>query len=151
MKIVFFTTKLNLVSGGGSNINIDFKARLMHQKGHDVTLITTSKNNNNIEGCKYKVIEENIGSSNYFNVRKKTAELLQKHEKEADVYHIDGHYFLFGGGLYKQQGGKVPVVTHFDNYMLPMNLTKSGQDKLYFHNNLLQKQYFLLQIALVVK
>ncbi len=130
MKIVFITTKLNLVNGGGSNINIDFKARLMQQRGHDVKMITTSRPVAGIENCKYKVIQEDIGSSNYFNVRKQTAKLLWKYEKDANVFHLDGHYFLFGGGLYKKQGGKTPITAHFDNYLLSMGMTRAGQDTL---------------------
>lgn len=123
MKIIFLTTKLNLVTGGGSNTNLDFKARILADAGHDVSVITVYPKGNNVSDTPYKVIEKDIGAISPKNVRLKTAELLKEYEKDTDLFHVDGHMFVWGAGLYKEQGGETRVIAHFDNYLLTMGVS----------------------------
>ena len=38
---------------------------------------------------------------------------MRKYEKDADVFHVDGQ-FLYGAGLYRRLGGRVPVQAYFN-------------------------------------
>ncbi|MBU1019242.1 MAG: glycosyltransferase family 4 protein [Patescibacteria group bacterium] len=128
MKIKFITTKLNLVDGGGSNANVHMKAKVLCEKGHEVAVVTMFSQKNQIkESTPYKLIQENLKSGKHSVVRKKTRDILKKYEDSTDVYHVDGHMFVWGAGLYKKEGGKVPIIAHFDNYLLTMGVTQIGK------------------------
>jgi len=116
MKILFLTTKLDFVSGGGSTIDRHNKALSLMPFGCEVKIITVfSKANKLKEKMPYQIFQENISYGNFFQFHRSIKSILEKYEQEADVYYIDGHIFSFGAGQYKKQSAR-PVIGHFDNY-----------------------------------
>lgn len=111
MRILFFTTKLNFETGGGSVSDSDIKVRAMKLYGHDVRAVTLFPGiNRGVEHAQYPVIEERIGTSGQLAIQWGAYKMLKKYEATADVFHVDGSVFLYGAGLYRMFGGKTPVV-----------------------------------------
>ena len=115
MKIFFITTKLNFRNAGGSIEEFDLMIRTLAKWGNEVTAVTTFSNANYIsELLPYPLIEENFKSSGQLGIQYEIYKLLKKYESKADVFHVDGHIFLFGAGLYRKFGGKTPVSAFFN-------------------------------------
>jgi len=57
----------------------------------------------------YKVIEEQIKSGKQLDILFGLLRILRKYSSKADAFHVDG-FMLYGGGLYRRLGGKVPVL-----------------------------------------
>lgn len=116
MRIIFLTTKLDFIGGGGSTIDRHVKALSLMSFGCEVKFITIfSKENKFREKSPYQVYEEDVPYINFFQFHRSIKEILVRYEKQADVYYIDGHIFLFGASRYRKQSAKF-VVGHFDNY-----------------------------------
>ena len=47
-------------------------------------------------------------------IERRAIGVLKKYESQADVFHLDGHLFLFGAGAYRRWGGKIPVSAFFN-------------------------------------
>ncbi len=115
MRIVFITSKLNFKLGGGSTGEIDILARTLQSFGNTVTIVTAFSNLNCfLEPVPYKVIEENLNVARQLSIQTKVYSLLEKYAKEADIFHVDGHIFLYGAGLYRLLCGEVPVVALYN-------------------------------------
>lgn len=117
MRVIFLTTKLDFVGGGGSTIDRHVKALSLMALGCEVKFITVfSAGNRFKEKPPYHVFQENISYRNFFQFHRSVKEILIKYESETDIYYVDGHIFLFGAGQYKKRSGGKPVIGHFDNY-----------------------------------
>ena len=115
MRIFFITTKLNFRNAGGSIEEFDLMIKTLTGMGNEVTAITVFSNANDIqEKLPYPLIEENFKSSGQLGIQYEIYKLLKKYESKADIFHVDGHIFLFGAGLYRKLGGKVPVSAFFN-------------------------------------
>lgn len=115
MRIFLVTSKLDLETGGGSNSDLDLKARAFIELGHDVTVVTAFSGSNKISFTPpYRLIEERIPSRGLVGIQWGALRLFRKYASEADVYYFDGHNFLYGAGLYRRLGGRVPVVSFFN-------------------------------------
>ncbi|MBI3114440.1 MAG: glycosyltransferase family 4 protein [Candidatus Harrisonbacteria bacterium] len=111
MRIIFFTTKLNFETGGYSTPELDLKLRTMKALGHDVRVITLFPGiNRGALPSAYPVIEERVGTSGQIAIQLGVRRILKKYERDADVFHVDGTVFLYGAGLYRFLGGKIPVL-----------------------------------------
>lgn len=115
MRIVFLTTKLNFTTSGGSPVELDLKVRDMMANGHMVKVITLfSSFNDDKLSLSYPVIEEGNTATSVWGIQSAAFKALRKYESEADLFHVDGHFFLYGAGLYRRFGGKVPVAAFFN-------------------------------------
>jgi len=117
MRITFIATKLNL-NKGGSNPDLDLKIKTLAGLGHVVKLVTVFSDLNKLPApppC--QIFEESIFPRTQFNIQKQIFSLLKKYESATDVFHIEGH-FLYGGGLYRLVGGKIPVVAFFNRELV---------------------------------
>lgn len=116
MKIILITSKLNFETAGGSVLDLHWKAKSLLDAGHDVTVVTAFSRANNIsQDLPYKVKKEDIAPKGaLISMQSGIYSLLKKYEKDADAFYIDGHMFLYGGGLYRLFGGSVPVVAFFN-------------------------------------
>ncbi|KKU07751.1 MAG: hypothetical protein UX10_C0006G0022 [Candidatus Magasanikbacteria bacterium GW2011_GWA2_45_39] len=115
MKIIGITTKLNFVTSGGSIGEIDLTYRTLQKLGHDLTVITAFSNANNMpEPLPYTVVEEQFTSSHLLGIMWQCYRLLKTYEAQADVFHLDGQVFLYGAGLYRRLGGRIPISTYFN-------------------------------------
>ncbi len=126
MRITFLMTKLNFVTGGGSQFERYIKARKLSELGCDIKFITAFSYKNKFSGpYPFKVFEENLYPSkmSFFKFHKAVSNILKKYESETDIYYVDGHAFLFGAGLYRKNKGKT-TVAHFEGYSFPTGLTK---------------------------
>ncbi len=118
MKIYFITSKLNFRTSGGSIEEIDYIIRTLIKLGNEVTVITAFSSSNDISlPLPYKVIEENVRSHGLLGMQKEVYFLLKKYSLEADIFHVDAHLFMYGAGIYKLLGGKVPIVAFFNQFL----------------------------------
>ncbi len=115
MKIYFFTTKLNFRTAGGSIEEFDLMMRTLQNMGHDVVCVTTFCDGNDMPTRPpYVVLEENIADRDLLGLARGIYCLFKKYEKDADIFHIDGHVFLYGAGAYRRIGGRIPVSAFFN-------------------------------------
>ena len=99
--------------------DIDLKARALQELGHDVTMVTTYSHRNDMPTTvPYPVISEQVTSPGQLGISYQVYRLLKKYESQADVFHIDGHIFLYAGGMYRRLGGKVPVAAFFNRELV---------------------------------
>ncbi|TSC56505.1 MAG: hypothetical protein Greene041679_516 [Parcubacteria group bacterium Greene0416_79] len=119
MRIVFLTSKLNFETSGGSVEELDLLMRTLQDLRNEVKTITAFSSNNRIPQPRpYGVIEDQITSMRLLGIQWQCYRILKKYEKGADLFHIDGHLFLYGAGLYRLLGGKVPVAAYFNYYLM---------------------------------
>lgn len=115
MKIFFITSKLNFRTAGGSIEEFDLMIRTLIRLGNDVTAVTTFSYANDIPNpLPYKLIEENITARGLFGIQAGIFKILKKYSNQADFFHVDGHNFLYGAGLYRLLGGRIPVSAFFN-------------------------------------
>lgn len=115
MRIFFITPKLNFETSGGSIEEFDFMMRFFQSRGDAVTAVTTYSDANRIpHALPYEVKEERISGKNTLAIQRGIYVLLKKYEREADIFHVDGHQFLYGAGTYRRLGGRVPVQAYFN-------------------------------------
>ena len=126
MKIFFITSKLNFVKAGGSIEEFDVMIRNLIGLGNDVTVVTFFSHSNDIpEQLPYRVIEEWSVSRRLWGIQRDIFRVLRKYERQADFFHVDGHLFLYGAGLYRRLGGRVPVSAFFNRELevFPENIS----------------------------
>lgn len=115
MRIVFITSKLNFETSGGSIEEFDFMMRFFQSRGNTVTAVTAYSDANRIpHALPYEVKEERISGRNTLAIQRGIYTLLKKYERDADIFHVDGHQFLYGAGAYRRLGGRVPVQAYFN-------------------------------------
>jgi glycosyltransferase involved in cell wall biosynthesis len=115
MKIYFITAKLDFVNSGGSIEEFDLTIRTLQKFGHQVTVVTTfSEANDLVEDLPYTIIEERIKARGLLGIQWGIYKILKKYQSKAEIFHLDGHNFLYGAGLYRRLGGKVPVSAFFN-------------------------------------
>lgn len=115
MKIVFITPKINFISAGGSVFDIDLKMKAFMEMGAEVHCVTPFSDDNDMPvKPPYSVEEDLIKNRGLLGIALGVYRILKKNEKETDFFHIDGHVFYYGAGLYKRLGGKVPIVAFFN-------------------------------------
>ncbi len=118
MRIIFVTSKLNFETSGGSIEEIDLMMRTLQGLGNEVVAVTAFSDNNVIpHKPPYAVIEERISTPHLLGIQWGIYKILRKYEANADIFHIDAHMMLYGAGLYRLLGGKVPVVGFFNFYL----------------------------------
>ena len=113
MRIFYITTKLNF-NQGGSNIENDLIMRTLQGMGNEVTMVTVFSRFNHIpEPLPYGHIKEELTTARQLGIQWGVFRLLRKYAKSADFFFVDGQTFLYGAGLYRTLGGKVPVFAYF--------------------------------------
>lgn len=125
MKICFVTSKLNFETAGGSVADLDLRARAFQELNNEVKVITVFSKANRYSRLPYDVIEENIKSKRLLGIQWGVFRILRTYSKEADIFYIDGHSFLYGAGLYRLLGGRVPVAACFNRELVcwPENIS----------------------------
>lgn len=120
MRIFFITPKLNFRNISGSIVEYDLMIRDLQKLGHEVTAVTALSECNDIPiSPPYKVIiEENIGSRRLLGIQRGIFKFLRKYSNQADFFYVDGQVFLYGAGLYRLLGGKVPVSAYFNRELV---------------------------------
>lgn len=115
MKIFLITSKLNFETAGGSVMDLHLKAKGLSNLGHKVMVVTAFSNANIInQELPYEVKEEYINSTGLLGIQYGVYHIIKKYEAYADVFYIDGHIFLYGAGIYRLFGGKVPITAFFN-------------------------------------
>lgn len=115
MRIFLITSKLNFKTAGGSVIDLHLKAQSLQELGHQVTVVTLFSSANQLTiPLTYPVRFEQVAGPSWLKIQQKCFQILRKYEREADVFYLDGHIFLYGGGFYRWLFGKIPVVAFFN-------------------------------------
>jgi glycosyltransferase involved in cell wall biosynthesis len=120
MRIAFVEHRLNLKSGGGSNITLGHMASCLARLGHEVRVITVAPSLNRFEpGLPFEVIEEPIGTG-FLNLKQKLSlvQALKKWESRLDVIQVEAPSLILAGAIYRKTGGLRPVVARLHNYSL---------------------------------
>ncbi|MEN9558272.1 MAG: putative glycosyltransferase, type 1 [Candidatus Parcubacteria bacterium] len=119
MRIFFITSKLNFENAGGSVEEFDLMMRVWQQQGADVTAVTMYSGSNKISHpLPYALIEEHQSARNVIDIQRNIFRVLKKYEHDADFFHVDGQQFLYGAGLYRRLGGRVPVQAYFNRELM---------------------------------
>src|SRR3989339_923503 len=127
MRILFITSKLNFLKSGGSIEEFDLMIRELARLGNDITALTVFSRTNEIPlRLPYKLIEESISARRLLGIQYQAYKIFKKYENDADVYHIDGHLMLYGAGLYRLLGGKVPISAYFNRELMSWPVNISG-------------------------
>lgn len=93
--------------------------RTLKSLGNEVVCITTFVDQNDIPTpLPYEMIEENIPCHGLLQLQGGVYRIMRKYEHDADLFHVDGHLFLYGAGLYRRRGGKVPVSAFFNRELI---------------------------------
>lgn len=130
MRISFYSLKINLVSGGGSHYTLDLKLRYLLARGHQVSLTTLYAGENKFSAKPPYPVRECGFQGGFLEMQKYTRDLLKQDENKADIFHIDGQSFLWGAGMYKKTGGKVPAVAFINNYPAGMGIVHKDRQAL---------------------
>jgi len=120
MRIIFITSKLNLETAGGSVPDLEIKARFFSSLGHNVTIVTLFSSANKLETVinpNFKIIEENINTKKMYTIQSGVYKILKKYENSTDIFHVEGQ-FLYGVGIYKIFGGKIPNILFFNRELV---------------------------------
>lgn len=163
MRIKFFSLKINLTSGGGSHHALDLKLRYLLSRGYDVSLTTLCAGENKFnEEPPYKIRECGF-QGGFLEMQKYVCEFLKQEEKNADIFHFDGPSLIWGAGMYKKAGGKIPTIAFINNYTSGMRITRGDYQDLKLKERISsrlkdwlysQKRYFwekLIGLSLVNK
>lgn len=119
MRIFFITPKFNLRNISGSIVEYDLMVRDLQELGHEVAVITTLSECNDVPSpTPYKIIEKNIGSRRLLGIQQGVFKILKEYESVADFFYVDGQVFLYGAGLYRRLGGKIPVSAYFNRELV---------------------------------
>jgi len=122
MKIAIIETKLNLSTGGGSNHHLHLVASELVNLGHMVTVITLEPYLDRYpDNLPYRVIGESLTARLDRKSCLSVQRVLHRYESQVDIFHLWGPWFLWGGALYRQLGGKVPVVVNLITYSFCSN------------------------------
>lgn len=127
MRIIFFTSKYNFTTGGGSTPEMDCKVRALIEAGHMVSVVTVFSAQNQSFSVPYPVLTENIGRPTLFNIQKNIWQFLKKYESQADAFEVEGQ-FAYGSGWYRLLSGKIPVLVHFNRELSSFPVTRGGRD-----------------------
>lgn len=93
--------------------------RTLQSLGNEVVCITTFVDQNDISTpLPYQMIEENIPYHGLLQLQGGVYRIMRTYEHDADFFHVDGHLFLYGAGLYRKLGGKVPVSAFFNRELI---------------------------------
>ncbi len=121
MRIHFIVRTLNEKTGGGSHHNALAYIRFLKQKGHEVTIHAFAKEGT-VAPDDLSIVVHDFGATNFTEAHRALAKVLYENQKSADVFFLYGVDFLWGGGLYRKEGGEVPVAVYLDTYLPSMNL-----------------------------
>jgi starch synthase len=121
MRIHFIVRTLNEKTGGGSHHNALAYIRFLKQKGHEVTIHAFAKEGTTAPDD-LSITVHNFGATNFTVAHRALAKILCENQQNADVFFLYGVDFLWGGGLYRKEGGLVSVVVYLDTYLPSMNL-----------------------------
>ncbi len=124
MRIYIYTLRFNPKTGGGSHHSLEIFIRALIAGGHTPVLTTFASDDNNYAQKPCETREENV-KDGFIELQHHIAKLMNKNS-DADVHHLYGPTVMWAGGIYKKNGGKVPVVVSLNNYTPGMGLNRTS-------------------------
>jgi len=117
MDVTLVVNKLDL-RGGGSNRSLELLARRLARTGNDVSVVTLNPKKNALTGDHpFTVIEAEPGRlGTRLGTHEQVYRVLERYERETDVYHVFAPNLLPGAGLYCTRDPATPVVGRLNNY-----------------------------------
>lgn len=116
--VAFVEHKLNLETGGGSNLTLHRMACALTDAGYRVYVITLAPGMNRFPAdLPYTVIEHRLADS-YLAMPKRLAlvRLLFRWQRSVDLFQIEAPSLMASGALYRALGGRAPVVARLHTY-----------------------------------
>ncbi len=138
MRIHFFVRTLDDKTGGGSHYNSIAYIRALRKAGHTVTVHVLYKVGSNFFPDDITPIVHEAFGLSFLKEKKYLTEVLKKYDNDADVFFLYAVEFLWAGGAYRRQGGKIPVVVYMDSYLPSMSCLpfESWKNKKYHYKRL---------------
>ena len=101
MRVLLLTPRFKK-NGGGSHQNISTLVDYLQKSGHEVETHT---------------LFPDADGKSFSELKQSVAVLLDSFGKKSDVVLLYGHVFLWGAGLYKKNGGKLPIAVYVDSHL----------------------------------
>jgi len=124
VKIYIYTLRFNLKTGGGSHHALAANIRSMREAGHIPILTTFHSSDNAYSERPCEMREENFGGG-FISLQHHVAKRMLE-SADANVHLIFGPTLMWAGGIYKRNGGAVPVVVSLNNYTPGMGLQSTA-------------------------
>lgn len=149
MNVTYIVRKLDL-SGGGSNFSLELMARLLSDKGHDVTVVTLDPSKNEYPD---EIPFDVVGSRSRFGTRMGVLEhayrAMSEHAAGTDLFHVFSPMLLPAAGYFRKRNEGTPVVGRLNTYtMFCVNLDRMDGD---CHRNCTVRAKFAHQDASIGK
>lgn len=131
MRVTFVARKLDL-QGGGSNYSLDLMARLLSERGHEVSIATLQSSINSYpDSLPYEVVEAHDHWPPTQVLKNKLVRDAMR-ELDADLFHVFTPRLLAGAGAYRLTGD-TPVVGRLNTYTFFCTNLDRMRDGCYFH------------------
>lgn len=124
MRITLLGDSVNLEQGHGGDFSLDFMARLLTERGHDVTVATVNHADENAFPTRPEYDVDSIGigdGASFVGVGKGIVDYMSAEEATTELFNIAIAPYVVTGGLYKLFGGTTPVVGRLNNYAFCSN------------------------------
>lgn len=128
MRVNIYTLRFNPISGGGSHHSLEIFIRALRARGHIPVLTTFFSDDNNFKERPCEMREERF-TGGFVALQRRIARLMHE-EKNADVHVVFGPTVMWGGGMYRSEGGAIPVVACLNNYTPGMGLHRAPRSSL---------------------
>ena len=122
-RIHFFTTRIDMKTGGGSHRHCVSLIRLLRDMGYEVVVHSLFSTRN----FPPSDIDPHVYEGEKYSYRKFQqflADRMKQYESETALFFIYGQPLIFGAGRYRRNG-RVPVAIYLDNYLYSMGETTS--------------------------
>lgn len=115
MRIHIYTLRVKQ-RGGGSHQNLLVFARSLVRGGHEVTVHALFSEGNDPPSDIALQRERGDGRS-FLDLQRYCARIMARDQSSADVFLVYGQALVWAGGMYKMQGGHVPVSVYLDSHL----------------------------------
>src|SRR5215510_5192813 len=119
LRVTFLVNRINLSTGGGSHYSFHLTTTGLARLGHDVRVVVLDEAaSSGLADAPYPIsVEEGWHRATRFERLRAVSDILQRHERETDVFHIYSADLIPAAGRYRSQG-RVPTVATLNGYSL---------------------------------
>jgi glycosyltransferase involved in cell wall biosynthesis len=119
LRVTFLASSVNLATGGGSHRTFDLIVTALSRMGLDVRVVSLNgpASHTGVDLPYTVVVDESWKRPTRFQRLRAVAEILRRHERETDVFHVFGPSWGPAAGLYRMHGA-VPTVVTLNSYTL---------------------------------
>jgi glycosyltransferase involved in cell wall biosynthesis len=140
LRVTFLVSGLNLATGGGSHRTFDLIVTALGRLGLDVRVVSLSGPTSQaaVDPPYTVLVDESWKRPTRFQRLRAVAEVLRRHERDTDVFHVFGPSWAPAAGLYRAHGA-VPTVVTLNSYTLWCTNLGRMDGRCHRHCGLLQR------------